>query len=212
MNNKKSIIAITGPSGAGKTTLGNNLMSKYGYVAPAQATTRNPRSDDVPGSYTYLSHDEFRKYAEDGGFMFYSGDGPEVKKEYGNFYGYLNTSCEEAWKKSDTIIMYVSYKDLDALKAIGEREEIDLNLINLTFKSESFAKSIEERIRSDKSRNHTEEDIRRRVACAEEYESKYGKAVQRFATAVICTDICNEVDTLEKTMKMVKKDGGEIGE
>lgn len=211
MEDRKRIIAITGPSGAGKTTLGNNLKSKYGYAIPSQATTRNPRSDDLPGAYTYLSHDEFREYADNGEFLLYSGDGPEVKKEYGNFYGYLTSSCESAWEKSDTIIMYVSYKDIDALRKIGERG-IDLNLINLTFRTENFKESIENRIRSDKSRNHTEEDIRRRVVCAEEYEEKYGKAVQRFAAAVICTDICDEVATLEETIKTLNRKGGEISE
>lgn len=211
MERNKRIIAITGPSGAGKTTLGNNLHNIYGYELPSQATTRNRRSDDMPNSYEYLAHEEFAKHAQNGDFLFYSGDGPEIKKEYGNFYGYLRSSCEKAWENSNTIVLYVSYKDIDSLREIGTNG-IELDLINLTFKAEHFASSVESRIRGDKSRNHTEEDIARRVKCATEYEDRYGKAVQTFASAVICTDIRDEVSTLEETMKALNKKGGEIGE
>ena len=71
---KEIIIAITGPSGIGKTTLGNKLKEKNGFMTPIHSTTRAARADDEKGFYRYLSHDEFNYYVRNKQFLFWSGD------------------------------------------------------------------------------------------------------------------------------------------
>ena len=61
---EKIIIAITGPSGAGKTTLGNRLISMDDFLTPVHTTTREPRNDDEIGFYRYLDHLQFRQKVE----------------------------------------------------------------------------------------------------------------------------------------------------
>lgn len=85
------IIAIMGPSGAGKTTLANNLVLKNGVVIPRHTTTRSKRKDDEDGFYRYLMHDEYKELYDQGLFFISSGDGNEIKKENGNFYGVLKS-------------------------------------------------------------------------------------------------------------------------
>lgn len=114
----KSIIAITGPSGAGKTTLGEIITNRLSVKIPRHCTTRSKRNDDKEGFYRYLSHDEYRELYENGEFLISSGDGPSIKKEYGNFYGVLIDDCLAAWKVSDIIILFVSYKDIEQLKLL----------------------------------------------------------------------------------------------
>ena len=58
---KKSIIAIMGPSGAGKTTLGEKLSTRLEISIPKHCTTRNKRIDDQEGFYRYLEHKEYDK-------------------------------------------------------------------------------------------------------------------------------------------------------
>ena len=69
------IIAVMGPSGAGKTTLANNLVLKNSVVIPRHTTTRHPRKDDEQGFYRYLTHDEYSKMYNEGLFLISSGDG-----------------------------------------------------------------------------------------------------------------------------------------
>ena len=95
----KRIIAIMGPSGAGKTTLGDLLVSRNGFSVSKHATTRNRRSDDKEGFYKYFSHEEYRILVENNAFFITSGDGPVVSEEYGNFYGVLKQDCLSVFNK-----------------------------------------------------------------------------------------------------------------
>ena len=85
IGNNKYIIAITGPSGAGKTTLGDLLVARHDIAVPYHCTTRDRRSDDKDGFYRYLSHEEYSELLQQGKFLLSSGDGPVVSKQYGNF-------------------------------------------------------------------------------------------------------------------------------
>ena len=42
--NNKSLIAITGPSMAGKTTLTNKLVYNYNFLVPKHITTREKKN------------------------------------------------------------------------------------------------------------------------------------------------------------------------
>lgn len=99
----KEIIAITGPSGAGKSTLGNLLEARCGVVVPFHCTTRGKRNDDKPNFYRYFTHEEYAERYANAEFFISSGDGTEIKKENGNFYGVLKQDCIDAFEQSDII-------------------------------------------------------------------------------------------------------------
>lgn len=89
----KIMIAIMGPSGGGKTTLGDKLYERHEISIPIHCTTRNPRNDDRTGFYRYLSHEEYNNLLCMQKFLISSGDGLIVKKEFGSFYGILIEDC-----------------------------------------------------------------------------------------------------------------------
>lgn len=53
------LTAITGASGAGKTTLENGLKSMYGGRILVSTTTRSPRPADRDGEYEHISRQDF---------------------------------------------------------------------------------------------------------------------------------------------------------
>lgn len=190
----KSIIAITGPSGAGKTTLGDKLALHNEIRIPVHCTTRDRRSDDRNGFYRYLSHDEYSKMFDENKFLLSSGDGPTIKKEYGNFYGVLFQDCLDAWANCDIIVLFVSYKDIERLNYLNENY-VNIDIVNLTFNE--IESSVRARI-SNSTRNHTEKDIENRIKCAISDTEKYGEALRMYAKCMVYTDILDINQTYEK--------------
>ena len=71
MKNKGLLIVVSGPSGAGKGTICQEFMKTHTDCAlSVSATTRAPREGEVDGvNYFFLTHDEFRKKIDAGGFL-----------------------------------------------------------------------------------------------------------------------------------------------
>lgn len=79
---KKGIIAvISGFSGAGKGTVVNELVKRYGYAVSISATTRKPREGEKEGvNYFYKTREEFEQMIQNDELIEYA--------EYvGNYYG-----------------------------------------------------------------------------------------------------------------------------
>lgn len=197
----KSIIAIMGPSGAGKTTLGEKLSTRLEISIPRHCTTRSRRNDDQEGFYRYLTHEKYNELLQQRKFLISSGDGPEVKKEYGNFYGVLLDDCINAWNKSNVIILFVSYKDIEALVAL-RNSGIDIDIVNLTFSD--IEKGVLDRLVNNRERNHSSSDIKSRINCALEDSKKYGRALSLYAKTIVYTDILNAEQTYERVCKDLK--------
>ena len=119
----KKIIAVTGPSGAGKTTITSKMFKDYGFAISRHTTTREPRCDDATGFYRYITLEQFDVYLKDNKFLIASGDNVRG-------YGILKSDCEDAWCFSDTIIINVSYKDVYQLTSLPYKVKI----VVLTFK------------------------------------------------------------------------------
>ena len=192
----KMIIAITGPSGVGKSTLSDKLVKNDGFVVPTHTTTRSPRSDDVVGFYRYLSHDEFKNDVILNKFLYWSGDSNVIDKKYGNYYGMLKSDYHDV-SKNDKIVIFISYKDIDSilyLKSIGYNIEV-VNLLYYDIDENMIIRL------SDASRNHSEEDIKRRIECAKSYEELFRQKLDGYNVLKIYTDLCDE----EETYNIVKK-------
>lgn len=193
--NEKSIIAIMGPSGAGKTTLGDRLFLRNEITIPRHCTTRLRRNDDRENFYRYLQHEEYKDLLEKGKFMISSGDGPTVSKEYGNFYGVLKEDCINAWLLTNVIVLFVSYKDIETLLSL-KRNGIDVDIVNLTFTD--IEQGMKERLGNDQIRNHTPQDINNRINIALSDNEKYGKALKMYAKTIVYTDILDIEQTYQK--------------
>lgn len=199
--NNNIIIAITGPSGVGKTTLSNNLIEKSSFVTPRHTTTRNERLDDIPLFYRYLSHDEFKNKANNEEFLYWSGDNEIIDKKYGNYYGVL-TSDYEVVSTNDKIIVFISYKDIDSIRNLISKG-YNIKIVNLVYANleNSMAKRLNQGLR-----NHSKEEIEKRIACAKDYELRFGEKLSSPDILKISTDITSIDDTYDIVLKkLVRK-------
>lgn len=108
--NKYAII-IAGPSGAGKTTVADNLILEEGNLEMSRsATTREKRGDGRDDEYIYLQKDEFLDSIANGDMLEYT--------EYsGNFYGTRKCELDRIWGMNKNPILVLDYNGVASLKA-----------------------------------------------------------------------------------------------
>ena len=76
-----TMIILSSPSGAGKTTLVKLLSERKGFVTSISHTTRTPRSNEVnKKDYHFVDDNIFNKMIDDNEFL-------EYAKVFNNFYG-----------------------------------------------------------------------------------------------------------------------------
>ena len=100
MNPKGKLVIFSAPSGAGKTTIVQHLLTKFPELEfSVSATTRKPRADEVNDkAYHFISKEEFLHRIAKKQFV-------EFEEVYsGTFYGTLRSEIERIWKKGKTVI------------------------------------------------------------------------------------------------------------
>ncbi|MGI6221524.1 MAG: guanylate kinase [Coriobacteriales bacterium] len=106
------LFVISGPSGAGKGTLVNRVMSRRdGTWLSVSATTRLPREGEVDGvSYYFLTDDEFDAKIEEGDFL-------EWANVHTRRYGTLRSVVVEKLEQGIDVIL-----EIDVQGALQVRE------------------------------------------------------------------------------------------
>lgn len=102
MDRNKGVLAIiSGFSGVGKGTAVRELLKKYPYALSVSATTRNPRTGEVPGvSYHYITKEEFEKRIEENDFF-------EWARYVDNYYGTPKSFVVEKLEAGQDVILEI---------------------------------------------------------------------------------------------------------
>ena len=151
---KASVIVVSAPSGAGKTTLCRELVAGDRRLRHLVShTTRAPRPGEVDGrDYTFLGEEEFKSMAERGQFA-------EWALVHGNYYGTALTRIQEVLAEGDDVLMDIDVQGAEQIRQAG------LDAASIFVLPPSMA-ILEERLR--KRASDTEEVIQRRIAKARE--------------------------------------------
>jgi guanylate kinase len=93
------LAVLSGPSGAGKTSICKALLEDPRVVLSVSATTRSPRSGEKDGvDYWFHSPEKFRAMVAAGEFI-------EWAEVYGNLYGTPRRPLEEACRRRDRLML-----------------------------------------------------------------------------------------------------------
>lgn len=107
------VVVISGPSGAGKTSICEALLDQIPRARwSVSVTTRPRRGKEVAGSsYAYVSRDEFER-------MIAAGELLEHAEYLGNLYGTPRKPVEEAVGRGEIVIMEI---DVQGAAQVAER-------------------------------------------------------------------------------------------
>ena len=107
----KNIIVISAPSGAGKTTLCNELQHRKPHIKfSVSCTTRPKRKHEVDGvNYHFLSDQEFTEKVQNNEFV-------EYENVHGYYYGTLHKTLEDAMAQQEMVLFDVDVNGAMAIK------------------------------------------------------------------------------------------------
>ncbi|HEM55878.1 MAG: guanylate kinase [Thermodesulfobacterium geofontis] len=152
-NRQSLIIVITGPSGAGKTSLLKYLPSENFYFSVSH-TTRPPRKDEIDGrDYYFVSEDKFLEMIKKDEFL-------EWVEIFGTYYGTAKSEIEKAFSQGKHLVL-----DIEVIGATRMKSYFGNSAVFIFVLPPSI-EEIERRLR----KRETEDDkkIRERIQRARE--------------------------------------------
>ena len=114
-----TMVILSSPSGAGKTTLVKLLSKQKNFVISVSHTTRNPRPKEVNGNdYYFVKQDEFKHLIKNDEFL-------EYAKVFNNFYGTSRTPVIQNLEKGNNVLFDIDWQGVDQIK----NKKLDYKLI-----------------------------------------------------------------------------------
>ena len=156
------ILAISGPTAVGKTTICNRLMTEFGERLSRliTATTRIPRPNEKDGvDYFFLSESEFNIKLSQGAFL-------EHEVIHGNKYGILKQTILNAQLDGIDILLNIDVNGTASLRKFCQNNhELNGRLKTIFIKPPHIN---ELRFRMNERASESEEQMSIRLANAEE--------------------------------------------
>lgn len=136
------VIVVSAPSGAGKTTLCNNLLNADPEVKRViTCTTRLPRVGEKDGvDYYFLSKDVFEKKIENGEFL-------EYAVVHGNYYGTLKSEVFKILNSGKDVLLNIDVQGAGKIREKAREDEILKKSLVTVFVGAAGMEVIEERLR-----------------------------------------------------------------
>lgn len=158
------VIIFSAPSGSGKTTVVNHLLSVLPELGfSVSATTRKPRPHEENGrEYYFLDEADFKKKITQNEFL-------EYEEVYtGILYGTLNSEIQRLWDMGKTVIF-----DVDVAGGVRIKEKFGNNALSIFLRPPSL-EVLMDRLR--KRSTEVEHQLQMRIDKAQyelQFENRY---------------------------------------
>jgi len=108
-----NLIIVSAPSGAGKTTLVSDALTRDQRIKPSVSyTSRSPREGEANGvHYNFISTDEFRRMIERGDFL-------EWAEVHGNLYGTSRRLVERLRAEGFDVILTIDVQGAEQARTL----------------------------------------------------------------------------------------------
>src|SRR6185437_10881568 len=129
------LVLLSAPSGAGKTTLGEQLLAARKDMTRAiTCTTRKPRGAEKDGvDYYFLDAESFLKRVQAGNFL-------EHATVFGNSYGTLKSEVLNKLRQGKDVLLNVDVQGAATIRARAEEDpELRRSLISVFLTTPSLA-------------------------------------------------------------------------
>jgi len=175
---KSQLVVLSAPSGAGKTTIANVLVSQYPEMAiSVSATTRQKRPREEDGTHYHFMEDvRFKEYIDQNKFL-------EYEEVHGDFYGTLKSHVDKLLGMNKTVVF-----DIDVKGALSIKRNYPQAIL-IFIKTPSLAE-LKNRLKNRKS--ESEEAIQKRL---QRIEYEYAQA-DKFDHIVINDKLEHAVDQI----------------
>jgi guanylate kinase len=184
MSNRKHLIVLSAPSGAGKTTVARHLLKTFPEMKfSVSATTRNMRNGETHGKdYLFLTRDDFRRRIEEGDLV-------EYEEIFGNYYGTLKSFVADSISRGEFVVFDVDVKGALSLRAAFPEDTL------LMFVAPPSIEVLEQRLRS--RHTETDEQVQTRLARAEMEMAHQ----EMFDVVLVNSDLNNTLSTAESIVR-----------
>ena len=117
--NDGTMVILSSPSGAGKTTLVSLLSKQANFEISISHTTRKPRDAEIPNKdYYFVNDKEFRRLINNQEFL-------EYAKVFNNYYGTTRTPIIDNLNKGKNVLFDIDWQGADQIK----NKKLDYKLI-----------------------------------------------------------------------------------
>lgn len=189
------ILALTGPSGVGKTTVSRMLIgmcSDYIEQVPILTTRSKKNGDD--GEYRYVNKEEFGQKISEGAMASYTRIPSESEERW---YGYRCGDIEKIWKAGKLPVVITEMHLLDGLsRHYGRRSILSLGLLPPGRSKRAMLSALLRRLR-ERGRD-TEEHIRDRIQNAAEDLDFFRRRADLFDHLLVNDDLSAVVERVRK--------------
>ena len=122
--NKRIIIVISSPSGAGKTSACHELIKRDKSIALSISdTTRSPRDNEIDGvDYNFINEEEFKNRIKNKSYI-------EYANVFGNFYGSQYKNIINHFKNGSDILFDIDWQGAMQLKSSSFKNIVSIFII-----------------------------------------------------------------------------------